>query len=314
MNIQQLEYLISVDKFKHFGRAAQACNITQPTLSSMIQKLEEELEVKIFDRTSHPIRTTDIGKEIIEKAKNTLHSINVLKETALYLNNTLGGKISIGIIPTLSAHILLSTIIDFLKDNEKVELTIREISTENIIKALKSGEIDAGIISTPYSGTDDFFQTFLFNEELMLYSSEEKKERYISPNEIDINKIWLLEEGSCLRTQFENICHLKESRLQPKNLIFSATNINTLIQMVDRVGGITIIPELAVLHLSKEQKQKVYQFQPPFPYRKISIIHYKPTYKQRIIDELVKFIQNILVGGLNYNKAPQNYTEINPNK
>lgn len=312
MNIQQLEYLIAVDKFKHFGKAAQACSVTQPTLSAMIQKLEEELKVKIFDRTSHPIRTTDIGRELIEKAKNILHSVNDLKEAALYLNNIVGGKISIGIIPTLSAHILLSIIFDFLKHNEKVELTIKEISTENIIKALKSGEIDVGIISTPYSGTEEFFQTFLFNEELMLYSSEEKKDRYISPNEIDVSKIWLLEEGNCLRTQFENICRLRKSKLQPKNLTLSVTNTSTLIQMVDKLGGITIVPELAVLQLSEEQKQKVYQFQKPFPYRKISVIHYKPTYKQRIIDELVSFIQTVLMDKLNHHNAPENYIEIKP--
>lgn len=312
MNIQQLEYLVSVDKFKHFGKAAQACHITQPTLSAMIQKLEDELNVKIFDRTSHPIRTTDIGKEIIDKAKSILYSVNELKETALHLNSVLSGKISIGIIPTLSAHILLSIIFDFLKNNEKIELTIKEFSTENIIKALKLGELDAGIISTPYSDTEEFFQTFLFNEELMLYSSEEKKEQYISPQEIDTNKIWLLEEGNCLRTQFENICHLKESSLQPKNLSFSANNTNTLIQIVDRVGGITIIPEMAISQLSEQQKQKVYQFQKPFPFREISIIHYKPTYKQRIIDELVQFIQNILTPQLNYNKNPEHYIEIKP--
>lgn len=312
MNIQQLEYLISVDKFKHFGKAAKACHITQPTLSAMIQKLEDELDIKIFDRTTHPIRTTDIGRSIVEKARNIIDSINELKETAHHLNNVLGGKISLGIIPTLSAYVLPSLVFDFLNKNQKVELDIKELSTDNIIKALKSGEIDAGIISTPYNGTDDFFHSPLFNEELMLYSSETKKDNYVSPKEIDVNKVWLLEEGNCLRTQFENICHLQESSLQPKNLNLTATNILTLIQMVDKVGGITIIPELAISQLSEEQKQKIHQFKKPFPYRKISLIYYKPTYKQRIIDELIHLIHNTLSPRLNFNQSPQDYTEIKP--
>lgn len=312
MNIQQLEYLLAVDKFKHFGKAAQACYITQPTLSAMTQKLEEELDVKIFDRTTHPIRTTDIGREIVEKARKILDSVNDLKETANMLNSVLGGKITIGVIPTVSNYILPLLIFDFLKINEKVELSIKELSTENIVKSLKSGEIDAGIISTPYEAASDFSHSFLFNEELMVYSSEDKQDTYITPSDIDFNKVWLLEDGNCLRTQFENICHLKESSLKPKNLNFEASNIGTLIQMVDTVGGVTIIPELATHQLSEEQKQKVVRFRNPFPYREISMIYYKPTYKQRIIDELVAFIQNILSDKLNYNNNPKDFVGVKP--
>ena len=288
MNIQQLEYLIAVDKYKHFGKAAQACFITQPTLSAMIQKFEDEMEVKIFDRTTHPIRTTDIGAQIIDQAKVVVDSVMELKNKASILNNVLAGRINLGIIPTVSSFILPTEIFDFLSKNPKIELNVKEMTTENIIKALKSGELDAGIISTPYSDAEEFFSDFLFNEELMVYSADkianDNKDEFILPEDVDVNKVWLLEEGNCLRTQFENICNLKENSLKPKNLDFMASNINTLVQMVDKVGGLTVLPELAVSQLQENQKDKIHRFKKPFPSREISMIYYKPTYKQKILN------------------------------
>lgn len=314
MNIQQLEYLIAVNKYKHFGKAAQACFITQPTLSAMIQKFEDELDVKIFDRTTHPIRTTDIGVQIIEEAKTVIDAVNELKNKASLLNNVLAGKLNLGIIPTVSSFILPSEIFDFLKENPKIELNVKEMTTDNIIKSLKSGELDAGIISTPYDAASEFYQDFLFNEELMIYSSDidSKKDSFVIPEEIDTNKVWLLEEGNCLKTQFENICNLKENSLKPKNLEFLASNINTLIQMVDKVGGITILPELAVPQLSEIQKNKISRFRKPFPFREISLIYYKPTYKQKILSEMAASIKNSLKEKLNYNKLPEDFESIKP--
>ncbi len=312
MNIQQLEYLIAVDKYKHFGRAAQACFITQPTLSAMIQKFEDELDVKIFDRTTHPIRTTDIGVQIIGQAKEVIDSVNELRNKASLLNNVLAGKLNLGIIPTVSSFILPTEIFDFLQLNPKIEFSVKEMTSENIIKGLKTGELDAGIISTPYESAQEFYHHVIFNEELMLYSSNDsiKPNAYMVPEDIDVDKVWLLEEGNCLRTQFEHICHLKENSLKPKNLEFLASNIGTLIQMVDKVGGISILPELGVEQLSEDQKRKVHRFHKPFPYREISMIYYKPTYKQKIIDELVAFISKSVELKLNYSKSPQDFVSI----
>ncbi|MEC5394748.1 hydrogen peroxide-inducible genes activator [Bergeyella sp. RCAD1439] len=312
MNIQQLEYLIAVDKYKHFGKAAQACFITQPTLSAMIQKFEDELDVKIFDRTTHPIRTTDVGHQIIEQARKVIDAVNELRNKADLLNNVLGGKLNLGIIPTVSTFILPVEIFDFLEKNAKIEMKVKEMTTENIIRGLKSGELDAGIISTPYDAANEFYKDFLFNEELMIYSSQNKEDRFVAPGDIDVEKVWLLEEGNCLRTQFENICHLKENSLKPKNLEFLASNINTLVQMVDQVGGVSIIPELAKNQFSEEQKQKVFRFRKPFPCREISMVYYKPTYKQKIIDELVKMIRDSVQPKLNYTQAPKDYVNIRP--
>lgn len=316
MNIQQLEYLIAVDKYKHFGKAAQSCFITQPTLSAMIQKLEDELDVKVFDRTTHPIRTTDVGLQIIDLAKKIIDDVNELRNRADLLNNILGGKLNLGIIPTVSQSLIPAQIFDFLNKNQKIEMNVKEMTTDSIIKALKSGELDAGIISTPYDAAEEFYNHFLFNEELMLYSAENLVEEgsFVIPEEIDVQNVWLLEEGNCLRTQFENICQLKENSLKPGNLQFVASNINTLLSMVDKVGGISIFPELAATQISDEQKKKISRFRSPFPYREISLIYYKPTYKQKILDELAVHIQNSLQDQLNYNKSPKDFVTVLPQK
>lgn len=316
MNIQQLEYLIAVDKYKHFGNAAQACFITQPTLSAMIQKFEDEMDVKIFDRTTHPIRTTDVGSQLIIEAKRVIDAINELKSKANLLNNVLAGKLNLGIIPTVSGFILPTEIFEFLKNHPKIELNVKEMTTDNIIKALKSGELDAGIISTPYTAANEFYHDFLFNEELMLYTSDDsedqKKDSFVIPEKIDVQKVWLLEEGNCLRTQFENICELRENTVTPKNLEFVASNINTLIQLVDKLGGMSILPELAIEQLAEHQQEKVKRFRKPFPYREISVIYFKPTYKQKILDELILFIADSLKTKLNYNKNPEDFVGIKP--
>ena len=316
MNIQQLEYLIAVDKYKHFGKAAQACFITQPTLSAMIQKFEDEMDVKVFDRATHPIRTTDVGLEIIKEAKNVIDSVNELKNKASLLNNVLAGTLNLGIIPTVSTFILPKEILSFLQKNPKIKLNIKEMTTENVIRSLKSGELDAGIIATPFDAAEEFYHDSLFNEELMLYSSDpeykKKNDSYVTPEEIDGNKVWLLEEGNCLRKQFENICQLKENQLKPQNLEFQASNINTLVQMVDQIGGITIIPELALAQLSENQKENTIRFRKPLPYREVSLIYYKPTYKQKILDELSSYIKNSLVEKLNYYKIPEEYFKVSP--
>lgn len=314
MNIQQLEYLLAVDKYKHFGKAAQACFITQPTLSAMVQKIEDELEAKIFDRTSHPIRTTDFGKEILKEVQRVLDAINHLKDRALELNDTIAGTLNLGIIPTISSFILPTEIYNFLQENDRIKIQVVEMTTENIIRSLKEGKLDAGIISTPHPLAEEFFHDSLFNEELLLYASDPDKlsngESYIAPENIPSDEVWLLEEGNCLKHQAENVCHLKENRSVPKNLAYKAGNIHTLIQLVDRLGGMTILPEMAISQLNEVQKKHVRHFRVPFPYRTVSMVYYKPTYKQKVIDALSQHIRKELDGQLSYSKHPQDFHQV----
>ncbi len=314
MNIQQLEYLVAVDKHRHFGKAAQACFITQPTLSAMIQKLEDELDVRIFDRTTHPIRTTDAGRQIIDHASKILDEVTALRIRANELHDVVSGSINLGIIPTVSGFLLPGEIFDFLRSNPQIDLNIREMTTDNIIRSLEAGELDAGIISTPHAKADSFFSDLLFKEELMIYAADgelvKHDDSFVYPEDIDPDKVWLLEEGNCLRTQFENVCNLKDNSARPRNLHFQASNIYTLVRLVDRVRGITVMPELGVEYLNEEQQQRVHRFRRPFPVREISLIYYKPTYKQRLLDELTAFISSSLSRQLNYYRNPDDFVEI----
>ena len=173
-----------------------------------------------------------------------------------------------------------------------------------------------GIISTPYAETSEFFTDFLFNEELLIYSSAQgltdHSHQYISPEKINLDKIWLLEEGNCLRLHSESICHLQENIAKPKNLEYSGSSISTLIKIVDKVGGLTIIPELATQQLTEEQQKNIFHFKKPSPVREISLIYYKPSYKQKLFDELANYLRKTLSDKLNYNKNPKDFSVIKP--
>jgi len=302
MNIQQLEYLIAVDRYKHFGRAAQSCYITQPTLSAMIQKLEEELELKVFDRTTYPIRTTDAGLQIIEYARKVVEDVHKLRDKANDLNSAVTGSISLGIISTASSHLVPSKILDFSRNNHKINLTIREMSTENIVKALKHGELDAGIISTPNGLATDFHAELLYSEKLYMYYSSKflknKGEKIDLPNDLYVDEMWFLSDakGVCqevdeaLEARYAEENENKGDAVRPSNLEFNASYVGTLVNLVDQLGGVCVVPETSLNLLSRDQKKRTFQLEEPFSKRDVSMIYFKPTYKQKILDELIKYI------------------------
>jgi len=302
MNIQQLEYLIAVDRYKHFGRAAQSCYITQPTLSAMIQKLEEELELKVFDRTTYPIRTTDAGLQIIEYARKVVEDVHKLRDKANDLNSAVTGSISLGIISTASSYLVPRKILDFSRNNHKINLTIREMSTENIVKSLKHGELDAGIISTPNGLATDFHAEHLYTEKLFLYYSNKflknKGKKIDLPNDLYVDEMWFLSDAKGIRQDVDEkiTAHYSEENenlndaVRPSNLEFNASCVSTLINMVDQLGGVCVIPETSLDLLNKDQNKRAFQLEEPYSNRDISLIYFKPTYKQKILDELIGFI------------------------
>ncbi len=314
MNLQQLEYLIAVDKLQHFGKAAKYCNVSQPTLSAMIHKLEQELDVYIFDRSSHPIRSTDAGKMIIEHAKKVLHETKSIQNVSSLFKNNISGTLKIGIIPTVAPHIIPKFIIEFLNNYAEVLIEIKELTSQNIIHQLSAGLLDVGIISTPYPGIQGFFQDLLYVEELLIYNKGEAlvldgKQQVIA-KKMDIKNIWLLEEGNCLTNQFKQICGIDRQRPFPQNLIFNASSVITLTQMVDSVSGISVLPKLAIQQLNEEQKKNVFRFQPPHPAREISMIYYKPTFKQKMIDVLLHFLREKVDKELNFNRDTHHFNII----
>ncbi|MBD1208493.1 MAG: LysR family transcriptional regulator [Ignavibacteria bacterium] len=289
MNIQQLEYLVAVDRLKNFTKAAEYCNVTQATLSTMVKKLEDELECVLFDRKSNPILTTETGQAIIDECRIILAHCRQIKEKAKKHNGAIEGTIKIGIIPTIAGSLLPKIIKSLLETYPKLLVEIVEIPTQSIIKQLKEGTIDAGIIATP--GTDETIEeTILYYEALMVYGEVDKTMKYIMPEEIKNSKVWLLEEGHCLREQFIQLCALKKKDSKPHNLTFDANSFETLLGMVDEFGGLTLIPELYYQSLPKEKQDKVSFFHAPIPVREVSLVYYRPFAKERIIGALADFI------------------------
>lgn len=300
MNFQQLEYIIAVERHKHFVKAAESCFITQPTLSMMIQKLEDELGIVIFDRSRQPVKATPDGKIIIEKAKKVLSEIEEIKHFTQSLRGELKGELKIGIIPTLAPYLLPGFLKKFTDKYPLINVKISELTTDLITDKLKEGSLDIGIAATPINDSH-ITERPLFREEFFVYASKGEKvlnKKYLLAEDIDVNHLLLLEEGHCLRSQIINLCELRKKDLQHSNLEYEAGSIESLIKMVDMNGGITILPELAALSLDKKQKLNLRPFKLPVPVREISIITYKHFFKTKIMDaiknEIIKENYNLV--------------------
>jgi LysR family transcriptional regulator, hydrogen peroxide-inducible genes activator len=293
MNIQQLDYIIAVDRFKSFTLAADYCHVTQATLSAMIKKLEEEFGVIIFDRKCNPILTTEIGHIMIEKAKAIAFHVQSLKDAVQSENIAVEGSLRIGIIPTIANGLLPKVIKPLLESYPKLHIEVIEITTQHILKQLKDGSIDLGIMATPIKN-EDIECEVLYYEPLLVYGEISKKKKYILPSEIKNHKIWLLEEGHCLREQFINLCSLRKKIAIPTNLSFEANSFDTLLNMVDEFGGLTLIPELYFQSLSSERKKKVSLFNNPVPVREVSLIYFRPYAKKNSINAVASCIKTVL--------------------
>lgn len=289
MNLQQLEYIIAVDRFRSFTKASDHCNVTQATLSAMVKKLEEELGVVIFDRRAAPVRTTHIGLEVIEEAKISIAHINHIKEMAEGRVKKIEGRFRIGMIPTIANSLLPRIIKPIVETYPRLHIEVAEIITANIYEQLKDGDIDVGIIGTP-NEDEDISQDVLYRESLLVYGEVNKRTKYVIPEDVRKNKVWLLEEGHCLREQMINLCSLRKKDIDSSNLVFEANSFDTLLNMVDAFGGLTVIPELYYQQLPAEKKKRVHVFRDPVPYREVSMVYYRPYARPRIIKALGELI------------------------
>lgn len=288
MNLQQLEYIIALERYGRFLTAAEKCFVTQATLSMMIKKLEDELDVIIFDRRKHPIVPTEAGKQIVDQAKIILKEIGRIKETAEELKGELSGELRIGIIPTIAPYLLPLFLSDFIKKYPRVKLKISEYTTQTIISRLQDLSLDAGILATPLN-VNNLKETPMFYEQFVVYAPQNDKlmkKKYLLADDIDINKLWLLEEGHCLRSQVINLCELKKKESNIHQLEFETGSIETLKRMVELDHGITILPELAIKDMSRIQRNNIRFFKPPSPVREVSIVTFKNYTKKRLLDAL----------------------------
>lgn len=293
MNIQQLEYVLALHRFKSFTKAAEYCNVTQATLSVMIKKLEAELNAVLFDRKHNPIRTTEAGTSILIDCETIVAHSHLLREKTKSEPETVEGNLRLGIIPTIANALLPKVLPTILATYPKLNLEIYETTTPEIIEHLKEGSLDAAIVSTPiaFEGVEEIV---LFYEMLLIYGCKSLKQKYVMPSDLNQQEVWLLEEGHCLREQFINICSLRQKRSMPKNLSLKASSFDTLLNMVDTLGGLTIIPELYYQSLAPERKKQVKFFSCPIPVREVSLIYYRPYEKKYTLNRLAKIFTEII--------------------
>src|SRR5882757_5252029 len=296
MTFVQLEYIVAVDNHRHFARAAHHCFITQPTLSMQIQKLEEELDVKIFNRSTHPVVPTEAGTAIIEQARKLLGEKAAIAEIVSAYKGNITGELRVGIIPTLAPYLLPLFIQRFGKKYPAVKLHVNEITTENIISRLREGRIDVGILVTPLQ-EKGIREHVLFYEEMVAYVSRNTdafKKSYVLAKDIDPNKLWLLEEGHCFRSQIVNLCELLRVSREESHFDYEAGSFETLRRMVDMNEGITILPELAAMDFTARQQRLVRHFKKPAPMREVSIVVHRDFVKKRLVEALKQEIIDIV--------------------
>ncbi len=294
MNLQQLEYIIAVDRYRHFVTAAEKCYVTQATLSMMIKKLEEELGARIFDRSKQPVIPTLIGEKIIAQAKIVIKEASRIKELVSEESGLMSGELRIGIIPTLAPYILPLFLKKFLSKYPDIKLQISELTTDEIIHRIKLNLLDAGILAIPLAESD-LVEVPLFNEEFVIYSSQKEaglKRKYILPAELDVNSLWLIDEGHCLRNQVINLCELKLNERKIHKFDLSASSIETLKKVVELSEGVTVLPYLSLNDLSNEQMNNIRYFKPPAPVRKIGLVSFRYFVKEKLLDALKSEILN----------------------
>jgi LysR family hydrogen peroxide-inducible transcriptional activator len=294
MTLTQLEYVVAVDTYRHFVLAAEKCFVTQPTLSMQLQKLEEELGVKIFDRTKQPVIPTEIGIRIIAQARVILREAGMIQQLINDEKNVMTGELRIGIIPTLAPYLLPTLFKQVRTKYPQLELVIRETITEEVIYELKNNRLDCGLVVTPLKDPS-IREDVLFYEELFVYVSRRNAlydKKYVLADDIDPDQLWLLEEGHCFRSQVLNLCELRKSG--DLHFKYATGNIETLKRMVDKSNGLTILPELAVMEFNKNQMKLVKRLKEPSPAREVSLVTHRNHIKNKLIQTLKEEILSMV--------------------
>lgn len=300
MTITQLQYVLAVAEHKNFTLAAEKCFVTQPTLSMQIQKIEEELDIQIFDRTKKPIQLTEIGQKIVNQSKNIVNEANRIQDIVDQQKGFIGGEFRLGIIPTVMPTLLPMFLNNFIKKYPKVNLIIEELNTDEIIIKLKNGHLDAAIAATPLE-EEKIKEVVLFYEPFVAYIPEshsvfEKKE--IEVSDLNLDEILLLQDGHCFRDGILNLCKNNPGNSDKFNFHIESGSFETLIKLADEGLGTTLLPYLHTLDLKEKDKVKLKHFKDPKPAREVSLIYPKNELKIHIIDALRNVISGVVRGAI----------------
>ena len=300
MTITQLKYCIAVAEHRNFTIAAEHAFVTQPTLSMQIQKIEQKLGVKIFDRTQKPIGLTAVGEKIIMQAKLIVAESTRMLDVVEQEKGVIGGTFKLGIIPTVMPTLLPMFLQTILKAYPELKLEIEEMPTQQIIEQLEKGTLDAGIAATPLS-FEEVIEKPLYYEPFMVYAPEHSdlsKQKAIQPQMLAGERILLLQDGHCFRDSALNICKLHN--IKHSSFQINSGSFETLIQLSHEGLGVTLLPYLHAQQISKEQQKNIRSFETPEPAREVSVVYHKRGLKLHIIKAIHEKIRAVIRGAIVY--------------
>lgn len=303
MNIFHLKYFCVLAKKSNYREAADYCNVSQPAMSMAIKSLEAKLGHQLFIRQKNPIRLSEFGVKVLSHAQRVVHEYDAM----MHLGDSedeLSGLLRLGVIPTIASSLIPRFVGHFIDKYPKIRLEIEEMTTANVINAIQEDELDVGIVATPLEGIALETKP-LYYEDFMVYSSNPIDKAYILPSDLNLEKLWLLEEGHCLRSQIMNLCELRtQSNI---GVQYSAGSIETLINLVDNYGGLTIIPELFAKNLSDRRTNNLMLFDKPAPVREISLMYHRYSIRKEMISTLEKIIESCIP---KYMRTKEDYRNI----
>lgn len=309
MTITQLHYVLAVAEHQNFTKAAQKVFVTQPTLSMQIQKLEDELDVLIFDRSKKPIELTETGKKIVQQARNIVNESDRIKDIVDQQKGFVGGLFRLGVIPTVMPTLLPMFLNTFIKKYPKVRLKIEELHTEAIIEKLQDGHLDAAIAATPLE-LPNIKEQVLYYEPFVGYIPPGHRlhnQKKIEVDDLDLNDILLLEDGHCFKDGILNLCKATRNA-NGDRFQLETGSFETMVKLANEGLGMTLLPYLQTIDMKENEQKNLRMFSEPIPAREVSLIFNKSELKMQIIEALRSTIAGVIKGAI----AFQNVKIISP--
>lgn len=304
MTITQLHYVLAIAEYRNFTKAAEKCFVTQPTLSTQIQKLEEELGILIFDRSKKPIELTAIGKKIVHQARNIVNESDRIQDIVDQQKGFIGGEFRLGIIPTIMPTLLPMFLKAFIKKYPKVKFKIEELTTEDIMQRIHEGHLDAGIAATPLEN-EQIKERVLYYEPFVGYIPKEHRlsnKKKLDVDDLEIDDMLLLEDGHCFRDGVINLCKSFKKQTDD-NFQLESGSIETLVKLSNEGLGMTLLPYLHTMDLNDNLKSNLRHFNEPSPAREVSLIYHKSELKMQIIDAMHGVISGIIRGAIAFSNV-----------
>ncbi len=300
MTITQLKYTLAVAEYGNFTTASERCFVTQPTLSMQVQKLEDELGVTIFNRSTKPLQVTEVGEKVLIQARKIIEESSRMNDVISEEKGIIGGTLKVGIIPTVSSTLLPLFLNIFIKKHKNVDLKIEEYNTDTISKKLEDSTIDCAIAATPLNNSK-IIERPLYYEPFVAYVPEHhflSGNKSLELDDLSNSDLLILEDGHCFRNQVLNLCSLDDLNKQYE---LKSGSFETLINLSNNGPWMTIIPYLHSNNLSSNNIQNIVPFEDPAPAREISMIYSKSQLKLPVINALMDTISSVIRGQIKYN-------------